>query len=316
MRLQRDRKAPSKTLLMNYKSLLTTVVASVAMTGFAHATDGYFDSNGTLIHYVTAGQGEAVVLVHGWMGDSTMWGKKDLFGNVKLDTTGMTGFEFIALDCRGHGKSDKPHDPNKYGIEMAEDVIRLLDHLKIKKAHLIGYSMGAFIVGNIAANHPDRVLSVIYGGQAPIIVGAKSSGSNEVEVFAKAVDEGKGLGPYLVYVSPPDRKPTLEQANAIAKALYGDKDVKAFALAGLSLGDLRVAPKSLSKCHAPALFIYGGNESNYVKDSVEAARKVIGNAEVKVIKDSNHVTTLTRPEFAATIVQFLLAHKSSKGREG
>ena len=115
----------------------------------------------------------------------------------------------IALDCRGHGKSDKPHDPEKYGPEMAADVVRLLDHLKIEKAHLIGYSSGAFIAGKVAATHPKRVLSVVYAGQAPLVAGAKSSDSSEVEVFAKAVDEGKDLGSYIIAVTPPGKpKPT------------------------------------------------------------------------------------------------------------
>ena len=52
----------------------------------------------------------------------------------------------IALDCRGHGKSDKPTDPSQYGIEMVNDVVRLMDHLGIAKAHIIGYSMGGSIV--------------------------------------------------------------------------------------------------------------------------------------------------------------------------
>src|SRR5262249_52412766 len=146
-----------------------------------------------------AGEGEPVVLIHGWMGESSMWGR-DLFGNTKLDTTNAKGFRLIALDCRGHGKSDKPHDVERYGPEMAADVVRMLDHLKIAKAHLVGYSSGAFIAGRVAATHPERVLSIVYGGQAPLVATAKSSGpskssgSSEVEIFARAVDEGKDLG--------------------------------------------------------------------------------------------------------------------------
>src|SRR6185436_5649627 len=111
---------------------------------------------------------------------------------------------------------------------MAADVVRLLDHLKIKKAHLIGYSMGTFIAAKVAATNPGRVLSVVYGGQAPLLTG--EAGSREIDVFAKAVDEGKGLGAYIIEVTPPDRpKPTVELANEIAKFLYDGKDVQAFA---------------------------------------------------------------------------------------
>jgi len=273
------------------------------------ADDDVFDSNGVKIRYVTEGKGEPVVLIHGWMADSSMWGR-DRSGNTKLDTTGANGFQLIALDCRGHGKSDKPHDLEKYGPEMAADVVRLLDHLKLEKAHLIGYSSGAFIAGKVAATHPERVLSVVYGGQAPLIAGTKSSDSSEVEVFAKAVDEGKDLGSYIIAVTPPGKpKPTEDQAKAIAKFLYDGKDVKAFAAAGRSFKNLEVTEEQLSKCKAPILFIHGGNESDYVKDRVATVRKLLGRGEVKIVEGADHITTLTKPEFASAIIEFLRSGK-------
>lgn len=289
---------------MKYKILLP-VIACCALPILVHAADDVFVSNGVKIRYVTAGEGEPVVLIHGWMSDSTMWGG-DASGNTKL--TAPPGFEVIALDCRGHGKSDKPHETEKYGAEMAADVVRLLDHLGIKKAHLIGYSMGAFIAGKVAATHPDRVLSVVYGGQAPLLIG--ESGSKEIDVFAKAVDEGKGLGPYIIEVSPPDRKPTLEQANAIAALMFGKKDVKAFAAAGLSFKGLEVKSEDLRKCRAPVLFIYGSKESDNLKERIASLRKVLGQGEIKAVEGADHMTTLTKPEFASTIVGFLVAHKT------
>lgn len=298
---------------MKIRFLLVALVVGCLVARPVEAADDTFDSNGVKIRYVTEGEGEPVVLIHGWMGDSSMWGR-DRSGNTKLDTSDSKGFQLIALDCRGHGKSDKPHDPEKYGVEMAVDVVRLLDHLKIKKAHFIGYSSGAFIVGKVAATHPERVLSIVYAGQAPLIAGAKtptSPGTNEVEIFAKAVDEGKDLGAYIMAVMPPDRpKLTEQQASAIAKYLYGGKDVKAFALAGRSFGNLEVTAEQLKKCQAPILFIHGGNESAYVKDRVASAHKLLGRGEVKTVEGGDHVTTLAKPEFGAALREFLYANKS------
>jgi len=65
---------------------------------------------------------------------------------------------------RGHGHSGKPEGEGAYGVEMAEDVVRLLDHLKIEKAHVIGYSMGGMIAMKLATLHPDRVRSMVIGG--------------------------------------------------------------------------------------------------------------------------------------------------------
>jgi pimeloyl-ACP methyl ester carboxylesterase len=298
---------------MKHRPLLTALVMWCLAPGLALAADDVFDSNGIKIRYVTEGKGEAIVLIHGWMGDSSMWGR-DASGSTKLK--GADGFQVIALDCRGHGKSDKPHDIDKYGPEMAADVVRLLDHLKIEKAHLVGYSSGAFIAGKVAATHPDRVLSVVYGGQAPLVAEAKvakekSPGPSEVEIFAKAVDEGKDLGAYIIAITPPGRpKPTEEQAKAIAKFLYDGKDVKAFAAAGRSFGNLEVTEEQLKKCKAPILFIHGGNETDHVKNRVAAVHKLLGRGEVKVIEGGDHVTTLGKPEFASALGEFLRTNKS------
>jgi pimeloyl-ACP methyl ester carboxylesterase len=76
-------------------------------------------------------------------------------------------FHVIALDCRGHGKSGKPHDVASYGREMVEDVARLLDHVQIRRAHIVGYSMGGMIAGAFSAAHPDRVLTTTFGASYP-----------------------------------------------------------------------------------------------------------------------------------------------------
>ena len=299
---------------MKYFVVAALVVVCLA-TITANAADDFFDSNGVKIRYVTEGKGEPVVLIHGWMGDSTTWGR-DKSGNTKLNTTNADGFQLIALDCRGHGKSDKPHESEKYGPEMAADVVRLLDHLKIEKAHLVGYSMGAFIAGHVAATHPKRILSVVYGGQAPLIArkGVKRTDATEIEVFAKAVEEGKGLGAYIIEVSPSGKpKPTQEQANAIAKFLYDGKDVKAFAAAGRGIKNMEVTEEQLKRCKAPVLFIHGERESDNLKERVAALQKLLPHSELKVVKDADHITTLAKPEFGSAIIEFLRSRQSKIG---
>ena len=69
----------------------------------------------------------------------------------------------IAIDNRGHGLSDKPHDPQAYGINMVSDVVRLLDHLSIQKAHIVGYSMGGRIASVFLTEHPERVRTATLG---------------------------------------------------------------------------------------------------------------------------------------------------------
>ena len=91
--------------------LLAMFVAFCLAPCPADATDGMFDSNGVKIRYVTEGTGEPVVLIHGWMADSSMWGR-DPSGNTKLNTAGAEGFQLIALDCRGTGGATSPTTRN------------------------------------------------------------------------------------------------------------------------------------------------------------------------------------------------------------
>lgn len=278
-------------------------VSLMLAVGLAQAADEVFNSNGVKIRYVTAGKGEPVVLLHGWMSDGGMWGR--------LDTNPMSEeFQLIALDLRGHGKSDKPHEVDKYGAEMAEDVIRLLDHLKLPKTHLVGYSMGAIVAGKVAATHPNRVLSIVYGGQAPVFTGKNKVDAREVEVFAKAVEEGKDLGEYLMEVLPGDKaKLTADQAKALAKIAYAGKDVKAFAAAGRGIKNLDVTMEQLKKCKAPFLFIHGSKEADATKQRAANIVQLLGRGEVKVIDGADHVTTLANPVFGKTVSEFLRANK-------
>jgi pimeloyl-ACP methyl ester carboxylesterase len=104
--------------------------------------DRFFTSEGVRIRYVDVGRGEPVVLVHGFSSSlDANWRSLGIIEKLSKD------FRVIALDCRGHGESDKPHDAASYGINMIEDVTRLLDHLAVRRAHIVGYSMGGAIAG-------------------------------------------------------------------------------------------------------------------------------------------------------------------------
>jgi pimeloyl-ACP methyl ester carboxylesterase len=122
------------------------------ITWGAKVEDSTFDSDGVKIRYTIDGEGLPVVLVHGYMAS----------GDANWRVTGMTkllaqNYRVITIDNRGHGYSDKPETPEEYGHHMADDVIHLLDHLKIKKAYFVGYSMGGMIVLNLAVHHPERM---------------------------------------------------------------------------------------------------------------------------------------------------------------
>ena len=109
----------------------------------AFAEDRFFDSNGVRIRYVDEGAG--------------------VIKNLSRD------HRVIAVDMRGHGKSEKPQNAAAYRRHMSQDIVRLLDHLRIAKAHLVGYFFGAVIAGYTAINFPDRFITATFGGLAPMI---------------------------------------------------------------------------------------------------------------------------------------------------
>ena len=119
-----------------------------------------FESNGVNINYIDEGAGPPVVLVHGFAANLELnWRAPGVVGALL-----EAGRRVVALDCRGHGESDKPTDANAYGINMVEDVVRLMDHLKISQARVAGYSMGGAIALKLAANHPKRLNRLVICG--------------------------------------------------------------------------------------------------------------------------------------------------------
>src|SRR5262249_18471260 len=118
-----------------------------------------FDSKGVKIAYFVQGKGEPVILIHGWMSSAGVnWSLPGTTAFLAKD------FQVIALDMRGHGLSGKPTKEEDYGLEMVGDIARLMDHLKLKKAHIVGYSMGGMVAANFIVKHPDHVLSGTLGG--------------------------------------------------------------------------------------------------------------------------------------------------------
>ena len=112
----------------------------------------YFDSDGVQIYFEEHGKGEPVVLVHGFASRA-----EHNWGAGWFDPLAQH-YRVVALDCRGHGKSGKPHDSAAYaGETMGDDVIRLMDHLGIKRTLIMGYSMGGRIVTGLLMLHPERL---------------------------------------------------------------------------------------------------------------------------------------------------------------
>ena len=114
-------------------------------------------SDGTKIHYLRAGDaGSWVVLIHGYTGSA----EGNWFANGIAQALAVN-HRVVAIDCRNHGKSDKP-EPG--GPGRAKDVIELMNHLGIERAHLHGYSMGGMITSRLLGLIPERIITAAFGG--------------------------------------------------------------------------------------------------------------------------------------------------------
>lgn len=280
------------------------LVLPVAVLAADAPEDQYFDSAGVKIRYTVQGEGEPVVLVHGFTARiETNWGLPGIIQALAQD------FRVIAMDARGHGKSDKPHDPAAYGIDMMQDVVRLLDHLGIQRAHVAGYSMGGGITLQMLVTYPDRFRSAILGGSGWRQPGGELEAM--MTALAESLEAGNGITPLIVALNPVGQPPpTAEEIAAANERLMAMNDP--LALAAVIRGGATNEPITEERLRAnrvPALAVVG--EIDPVKTSVDAMVGVMENLEVKVLPGKDHLTAVADPALAEAMRAFLLAHADS-----
>jgi pimeloyl-ACP methyl ester carboxylesterase len=246
---------------------LFTALAVLAWPfGFAQAGDfdiQSFNSKGVKIAYFVQGKGEPVVLIHGWLSSAGInWALPGISKELAKD------YQVIAMDVRGHGLSDKPTKEEAYGPELVEDVARLLDHLKIKKAHIVGYSMGGIIAGNFMVKHPDRVLTGTLGGMGWMKTG--------------------GIAPKL-----------FEQIGK------NDPNAKAMTICGRSLAKLSLTEDEIKSIRAPVAIIVGDKDDFVKKLYVQPLQQVRKDWPVLEVKGGDHLSCILKPQFKEEIVAWL-----------
>ena len=122
----------------------------------------YATNQGLRIHYRVEGVGPPLVLQHGYTWHMGGWATSGYVEPLK------SHYQLILLDARGHGASDKPHDPDAYRLPLkVGDVVAVLDALQIPSAHFWGYSMGGWIGWGMAKYAPERVQALVIGGAHP-----------------------------------------------------------------------------------------------------------------------------------------------------
>jgi len=121
----------------------------------------FFNNNGIKISYAIMDEceGDYLLLHTGLNSTKESWIELSYTEELKKH------WKLILIDPRGHGESDKPRDLAKYSFKlMADDVVALLDHLKINKIHFFGYSLGGLVGWHVVKHYPERLISYVAGG--------------------------------------------------------------------------------------------------------------------------------------------------------
>ncbi|MBL8178305.1 MAG: alpha/beta fold hydrolase [Bryobacterales bacterium] len=278
------------------RKALFVACAWIAFAVSAPATDHFFDSNGVRIHFRMEGKGEPVVLIHGLMGTTWNWGP--FFDTLAAD------YQAIALNCRGSGKSEKPHQPSQYGMEMVADVVRLLDHLKIKKAHVVGSSMGAAIATKLLEVRPDLLLTVtlLAGASVP------NPDTEFINALAESIEQGKGLGPIMRKLTPAGRTAPSEEQIRRSVEMVAKADPTAVAAKVRGSKAWAVDYAKLSSGAVPVHAIIG--ELDPFKSEVDGLVPVIPHLKVTVIKGAGH-GAFDRPEAQKSLMEFLAVQRAA-----
>lgn len=232
------------------------------------------------------GEGEPVVLVHGFASNKEvnwMW-------PGWTTTLAAVGRRAIALDNRGHGQSSKLHDPAEYRTElMADDVRALLDHLRIERADVMGYSMGARIAAFLAVKHPDRVRSLVLGGLGIKLV----EGAGLPDSIAEALE-----APSLADVSDPVGR----MFRAFAEQTKSDLRALAACIRGLRQ---TLSREEVASIQVPVLVAVGGKDP--IAGSPHALAKLLPKGEALEIPDRDHMLAVGDKAFKACVIKFLNA---------
>ena len=243
-----------------------------------------FNSGGVEIAYHTAGEGPPVLLVHGFASNARV----NWWDTGWVKTLTEAGRRVITFDHRGHGASEKLYDPSLYpAAEMAEDALRLLDHLEIAQADVMGYSMGARVSAFLAIAHPARVRRAVFAGLASRMI----SGVGGAEAIAAALEA-------------PTRNDGLD-INARAFRIFAEQtksDLKALAACIRSSRE-KITVEELASLRVPVLVVAG--EKDKVAGDVDTLVNAIPGAVGVTLPNRNHMNAVGDRGYKDAVLAFL-----------
>ncbi len=297
-----------KKILIGCSAFLLLCVATVGVLAFLlfHRVEGqYFDANGVRIHYTVEGKGDPVILVHGLAANADLnWRRPGVTAALRRN------FQVIMFDCRGHGLSDRPTEPEQYGMELVNDVIRLMDHLAIEKAHIAGYSMGGFIVLKLLETHPQRFQSAAIcsaGWKRPDDDRPLPNPYQPPPPEAASRDALNAGMPAMIPAFAARRGPVHVVRNWVGDKINSRTAMKALKK---SAEMIAIPEEVLRNNTVPAICFIGDRDGflPYARD----LHRVMAQLELVVLPGVNHLTAPLQPAFRRGLRDFFIRHRMSE----
>jgi pimeloyl-ACP methyl ester carboxylesterase len=247
--------------------------------------------NGIGLYYETHGEsGEPLVLVHGYTGDVTDW-------RHQIPEFSRT-HRVLAMDLRGHGRSEAPRDRPSYTVEqMADDVEALVEQVGLERFHLVGHSMGGGMVQEIALRSPEKPLSLTLHDTSCRFGPADDPAMKEWRDKRLALAETEGMAA-VAEVPPPVAPPPHMPAERLEemKVRLSKMSPDAFIGAWHGLETWQGTQSRAREIAVPTLVIYGDLDfPGLILGSKRLAELILG-ARVEVIPEAAHSPQCERPD--------------------
>jgi len=262
-------------------------------------------TNGMHLNVKTVGSGAPLVLLHGFTGSTDSWAS-----HIRAFAT---RFSTVAIDLLGHGRSDAPTDPRRYGIEhAASDILAVLDRLGITRTAVLGYSMGGRLALFLATVAPERISALVLESASP---GIREASEREFRAaqditLAEAI-ERDGIAAFvdrwerLTLFASQARLPNAMRAALRAQRLAQSATGLANSLRGMGQGAQPPLFDRLQFLPMPTLLLVGALNTAYCTLGREMSR-LIPDARLVIVPDAGHAVHLEQPEaFQRTVLEFL-----------
>jgi pimeloyl-ACP methyl ester carboxylesterase len=256
-------------------------------------------SAGVPIYYEVAGDGLPIVLLHGFLCSfEGNWGQSGW-----IDFLLAQGRQVVGIDCRGHGRSGKPHDPVAYeDPKMPNDVLAVMDALGLERVDLMGYSMGGAFAIRLLARHRGRFNSVI-AGAAGLRLGPDNPQLSEAMALALEAED-------ISTISDPAARFFREFAESRARDPHSladaDPDLYAFAAIARRRGGTQTPEDvviALKDIQVPLLAVVGDKDP--VLPEVQLLTETVLNAQLVTVPGCDHVTTVSSTAYKDAVASFL-----------